>query len=167
MDCQKIKKLIPIYLDKELEPQESQVVKDHLADCQACQKELEAYEQSWAMLGEVEEIQPNPGFIGRFWTHLSLDQSWHEKLFGGIKESLGKRRLVPALVMACVIVVIGSFSMNNYFQAQRTGQMLASLSGDDLIMMENIELAENLDLIAEMDFFEDLDIIESLDILET
>ncbi|MCK5081630.1 MAG: zf-HC2 domain-containing protein [Candidatus Omnitrophica bacterium] len=167
MDCQEIKKLIPVYLDKELEPQESQQVREHLSGCPSCQKELEAFEESWAMLGELDEVRPEPGFVGRFWTRLALEQSWQERISEAVRNGLFQKRLVPALAMACIVVIVGSFALNNYFRIQNTDQMLSDLSREDLAMVENIELAENLDLIEEMDFLEDLDIIENLDILET
>ena len=167
MDCQGIKKLIPMYLDKELEPQEIQQVREHLSGCPSCQKEFEAFEKSWAMLGELDDIRTEPGFVGRFWTRLALKQSWQERILEAVRNGLFKRRLVPALVTACIVVVVGSFVLHDYFQIQSTDQTLSSLSREDLAMVENIELAENLDLIEEMDFLEDLDIIENLDILET
>ena len=67
--------------------------------------------------------------------------------------------------MACMIVIVGSITLNNYSHIRSTNQILANLSQEDLAMVENIELAENLDLIEEMEFLEDLEIIESLDIL--
>lgn len=167
MDCKKIKKLIPLFLDKELEHQEAQIVRKHLDDCRDCQSEFKAFERSWAILGELDDIQPEPGFMGRFWTRLSLERSWYERILGSVRETLHKKQLIPALVTACVIVIAGSFSLTHYFQTQKTNQILASLSEEDLLMVENIELAENLDLIEEMDFLEDLDIIENLDLLET
>jgi hypothetical protein len=167
MDCREIKRLIPIYSDGESEPKESQAVKDHLTGCLTCQKELEAFEQSWAMLGEIEDVQPNPGYVGRFWTRLVLERSWHERILEGVKDGLFKKRLVPAFVAACVMVTAGFFSMHNYLQVREADQMLASLSEDELAMVQDFELAENLDLIQEMDFLEDLEVIENLDALET
>lgn len=167
MDCQEIKKLIPIYLDKELEPKESQQVKEHLSACSACQKEFEAFAESWAMLGELDEIRPQPGFVGRFWTKLAEEQSWQERILEVVKGGLLKQRLVPVLVTACLVVIVGSFSLYHYWQIQGTNQILSSLSDEDLAMVENMELVENLDIIEEIDFLEDLDVIENLDISES
>ena len=167
MDCQEIKKLIPAYLDKELGPQESQQVREHLSGCPGCQKEREAFEESWAMLGELDEVRPEPGFVGRFWTRLALERSWQERVSEAVKNGLFNKRLVPALATACIVVIVGSFTLNNYLRIQNTNQMLASLSQEDLAMVENIELAENLEFIEEMGLLEDLDIIENLDVLET
>jgi len=167
MSCEKIKTMIPLFLDGELDVKESQQVREHLPGCAACQKELKAYEQSWAMLDHVEDIQPKPGYVSRFWTMVSKEQSSGERILQGIKESLLKRPLAPAFVTACVIVSVGLFALRNYLQIQDTGRMLASLGEDELEMVQNIELAENFDLIQEIDFFEDLEIIENLDVLET
>ncbi len=166
MNCQEVKKLMPVYLDKELEPQESQLVKDHLAGCPACQNELEIFERSWAMLDTLEDLPPDPGFVGRFWTRLSTEQSWHEKWLEGIQEKWLNKQLVPVLVTACVFVIVGSFVMNNYIHMQRTGKAATGLSEEDQVIVENVELVENLDVIEEIDFLEDLDVIEDLDILE-
>lgn len=167
MDCREIRKLISVYLDGELQPHESQAVKDHVNGCPDCRKELKAFEESWGMLAETEDIEPQPGFVGRFWTRLALEQSWHEKILREVRKSLLKRRLAPVFMTICVIVLIGGFSVHNYFQIKDTNRILAGLSEDDLAMVQNIELAENFDFIREIDFFEDLDIIENLDVLET
>ena len=119
------------------------------------------------MLGGAEEIQPEPGYVGRFWTKLSLEQSWQERLSKAIREGFTRRRLIPALATASVLIIVGSVALNNYYQLRKTDQILASLSQDDLAMVENIELAENFELIEEMDFLEDLDIIENLDVFES
>lgn len=167
MICRKIKKLIPVYLDGELGPQENRLVRDHLAGCPACREELEAFKDSWAMLGELDGIEPQPGFVGRFWTKLSLEQSWHERVLRWARENLVQKRLVPAFAAVCFIMAAGVFAGHNYLRIQDTNKILAGLNADDLEMVQNIELAENLDLIAEMDFYADLDIIENLDALET
>ena len=138
---------------------------EHLSECTVCQKEFKAFEESWAMLGELDEIRPEPGFVGRFWTGLSLEQSWQEKVSEAIRNGLFKRRLAPVLATACIVMIVGSVALRSYFQIRNTNQILAHLSQEDMIVVENIDLAENLDLIEEMDFLEDFDIIEALDIL--
>jgi hypothetical protein len=163
MNCQTIKKLLPIYSDQGLGPIQEQEVRDHLKDCPVCRKEHEALKQSWAMLGEIEEIDPEPGFVGRFWTRLAAQQPWYEKLLGALKERLFNKQLVPVLATACLLLIAGSFVLDHYSQIRRTDRVIASLSAEDLTMVENIELAENLDLIKELDLLEDLDLIASLD----
>ena len=164
MKCEDIKKFIPIYLDKELEPKESQIVKDHLAVCPGCRQECEAYERSWHLLGELEDIQPEPNYIGRFWTKLAQRQTWSEKLREAVSAGSLNKQLAPAVVMACLILLVVGISINRNIQVGATNQMLAQMNEEELIFVENIELAENLDVIEEIDFLEDLDLIESLDV---
>ena len=167
MKCHAIQKLIPLYQDGELEPQQYQSVKGHLADCLSCQKELKALEETWAMLDELEGIEPQPGFVGRFWTNLSLQETWSEKLRRRIQEGMPNKQWVPAFATACVVLIVGSFAYHNYDQFRGTDQLLAQLSEDELEMVQNIELVENFDLIEDIEFFEDLNFITNLDVLET
>jgi len=106
MDCHAIEKLIPLYLDEELDSQEYQFVKGHLAGCPICQKELQAFEKSWAMLDDLEGIEPQPDFVGRFWTRLSLEKSWVEQARERIDELLFNKRLLPALATICTVIII-------------------------------------------------------------
>jgi len=167
MDCQAIVKMIPLYMDRELQPTEMQQVREHLSGCAACQKEFEAFEASWALLGELEEVQPEPGFIGRFWTRLSFEQTWQEKLAQALKGDFFKRRLVPVLVAVCLVVVVGAVSLRHYARTRKTKQIMAGLTQDDLAVVEYIELAENFDVIQEIDFLEDMEAIEQMEIPES
>ena len=167
MNCKTIKKMIPLYLDGQLELKETQIVKKHLEECLGCREEVEAFQKSWAVLGQLETIEPEPGFIGRFWTRLSQERSWQEKLADSFREGFLRKRLVPALATACLIVIVASVTAGHYSRTRQTDQMIARLSEEDLTMVANIELAENLELIKEIDFLEDLDIIESLDALKS
>lgn len=165
MNCERIKTLIPAYMDEELQPNEMNEVREHLSVCAACQKEFEAFQESWSILGELDEIQPEPGFIGRFWTKLSFEQSWQEKVKGAMENMFSGRRLVPVLATLCVMIMAGSFAGRHYVQQQKTNQALADLNQNELTMIENIELAENLSLIAQLDFWEDFEVVEKLDAL--
>lgn len=170
MRCDQIKKLLPVYLDGALESQETQSVKDHLASCVACQKEREALERSWAMLGQWQKIDPAPGYVSRFWTRVSLEPSWRERVAGGIREAVEgvrRKRLAPVFAAACVLMIAGIFSLRNYLQMREARELLSSLSQEELEMAEDIELAENFEIIENLDVLEDLEIIENLDSLET
>jgi len=165
MNCQRIKELIPAYMDEELQPNEMKEVREHLSVCSTCQKEFETFEKSWAMLGELDEIQPEPGFIGRFWSRLALEQSWQEKIKEVMENMFSHKQLVPVLATLCIMILVGSFAGYYYAQTQKTNRTLAKLNQNELAMVENIELAENLSLIAQLDFLEDLEIIKELDVI--
>lgn len=166
MKCREIKNLIPLFLDGVLREGKILHVREHLRGCAACRKELAAFEQSWAMLKERESIQPRPGYISRFWTRVSEETSWQERVGKGLREGLWSRRLAPAFVAACLVIVIGIFAVRNYCRIQDTDQTLANLGEDEIEMVKNMELAENFDLIEDMDFWEDMEVIENIDSLE-
>jgi predicted anti-sigma-YlaC factor YlaD len=170
MDCREIIKLIPAYLDGELGLQEGRSVKDHLDGCPACRKELEAFERSWAVLSEADEISPQPGYVGRFWAKLALEQPWYGKVLQKLTVAGARRafrQFAPTLLTICVVTIVVGFAARRYLHIQTTNQMLISMSAEDFDMVRNIELVENLDPIEEIDILADLDIMEHLDLWET
>ncbi len=175
MRCDQIRKLIPIYLDGGLEDGRDRELKDHVSGCLVCRKELEAYQRSWQMLGEWKDIQPEAGYVGRFWTAVSQQRPWHEQILKALPAGVFQKRLAPVFVAICILLVTGIFSLRNYWQMVETGELLANLSAEELEIafdhpaagvVEDIELAENLDIIQDMDFLEDMEVIENADSLE-
>lgn len=168
MKCLEIKKLIPEYVEKDLQPKQNQIVAQHLMDCGVCQHEVETFRKAWAVLTQLPTLEPNPNYISRFWTELSLcNQPWHEKVLEAISGYLPQRRFAPALATACLVLIMGLFAVKNYLYVQESEQILANLSKDDLEMVEFMDLAENYDIIGDIDFFQDLEVIENLDTLES
>jgi len=166
MKCQEIKKIISSYLEEDLQPKQFHMVTEHLNGCSGCQRELEIFQKSWALLSHVENIEPKADYISRFWTEVSLRKPWTEKILEAVKEYAPQKRLIPALATACLILVMGFFAVKNYLYINDE-KALASLSQDDLEMVQSMELAENYDIIEDIEFFEDLEIIENLDSLES
>lgn len=166
MKCQEIKKIIPSYLEEDLQPKQFQMVTEHLNGCSGCQRQLEIFQKSWALLGRLENIEPKADYISRFWTEVSSRKSWYEKALETVKEYVPQKRLIPAFATACLILVMGFFAVKNYFYINDE-KALASLSQDDLEMVQSMELAENYDMIKDIELFEDLDVIENLDSLES
>ncbi len=166
MDCQRIQRLIPEYTNGELQPSEIDEVKNHLSVCAACQKELALYTKSWQMLGDWKTIEPEAGYVSRFWTKVALEQSWYERLLQDLRNSVSGRRLAPVLVTACMLLIVGFFSLHVYQKQQMDTEFLASVNEEEIEIVQNIELAENYDIIQELDSLEDMDVIENMDILE-
>ena len=162
MDCSEIKKLIPIYLDGELEADEHQRVQSHLDTCAECNKEAHAIQSAWEMAGELEDIQPDPTFKTRFWARVAEQTSWHEKFWNDIRTLFFNRRLVPALAAAGLILCVSLVATYKYIQTSQPNGFMAEFSDADLDMVDNIDLAENFDLIRDIDLISDLEIIENL-----
>jgi len=163
MDCSEIIKLIPLYLDGELEADEHLHVQSHLDACTECRREARAIQATWEMIDELDDIQPDPNFQTRFWSRVANQTSWQEKFLNDIKDLIFDRRLVPALAAAGLILCVSSVATYKYIQTSSSDGFMAEFSDADLDMMDNIDLAENFDLIRNIDLISDLEIIEELD----
>ncbi len=166
MDCRKIKKIIPIYLDHELGADDHRLVAEHLRTCPDCLAEARAVEKSWEMLGELDEIKPDPQYIARFWRALDAQMPWYEKILRDVQTVFFQRRWVPVLAGAAVIVLVSGLVTFQFLQRPKTVLVLAELNEAELEMVANFDLAENYEIIQDIDFFSDLEVIENLDEFE-
>lgn len=62
MKHEKIKELLPLYIDNGLTEHEEKLVKDHLQNCKKCQKELKHYQKNYIFLSSQKEIKVPTGF---------------------------------------------------------------------------------------------------------
>lgn len=162
--CTYIKELLPLFLDNALQNVENKRVKEHLSSCVSCEKEVVLYQQSWKILEMAENIEPQAGYMSRFWTEVSGRKTRSETIYEFVKNLVWQKKLVPVFATVCVLLIVGMFSIRNYYHLSDSQTMLASLSSSDLEMVEYVELAENLEIIENIDFYEDMDLLESIDL---
>ena len=162
MDCQEIKKQIPIYLDQELETAKHREVETHLLGCPDCRREARAIEQSWDLLGKIEALEPDPNYIARFWRSVDAQMPWHAKIFKNVQSIFLQRRWVPALAGTVIVVLVSTLATVQYLQKPLAPAELAELDESELAMIADIDLAEHYEIIRELDFFSDFEIIENL-----
>ena len=162
MDCQKIKKLIPIYLDKELEAARHRQVETHLLGCPDCRREARAIEQSWDLLGEIKALEPDPNYIARFWHSVDAQMPWYAKIFKNVQAIFLQRRWLPALAGAVIVVAVSTLATVQYLQKPLATAVLAEIDEAELAMIADMDLAEHYEIISELDFFSDFEIIENL-----
>jgi len=62
MKCSKVQKKLSAYQDGELEPTEQEQVKSHLLSCWDCREQFAELERVWKIVGQFEEIHPDPWF---------------------------------------------------------------------------------------------------------
>jgi predicted anti-sigma-YlaC factor YlaD len=167
MDCHKIKNLIPLYLDHELSAADYQQVETHLQNCTDCMSEARAIQQSWDLLGQIKAVEPDPNFMSRFWRSVDAQMPWYSKLYENVQAVFFKRRWVPALAGAVIVLLISTIATVQYLQKPQTVAVLAELDETEMEMIANIYLAEHYEVIHELDFFSDFEIIENLTGLET
>ena len=167
MQCREIKQLIPEYIQGGLDGNIRNQVESHLSTCRDCREEIRLMEKTWQMLGEVESIEPAPGYIARFWTGVENRKPWYQMILQKTKEIVFQRPWVPALATAGVILMIAGITFLDLGRhPESETNLIAAFEDVDPDMVEHIDIIENLDLIQDIDFFTDLEIIENLDDLE-
>jgi anti-sigma factor RsiW len=63
MDCNKVKKRLKAYLDRELPDKETQALQVHIQNCKQCAQEAEVLSRAWDMLLEFPEPETVPDLI--------------------------------------------------------------------------------------------------------
>ncbi len=166
MNCQETKKLIPVYLDDELEASDRQRVAEHLRACADCQAEARAIEKSWELLGAIKAIEPDPNYRIRFWRSVDTRSPLHARILQRVRAAFLQRRWVPAIAAAAIVLLVSVITIVQYLQKPHVPAVLAALNDTELEMVANIELAEDYEIIEDMDFFSDFEIIENMNGLE-
>lgn len=166
MNCQETKKLIPVYLDDELEAADRQRVAEHLRACADCQAEVQAIEKSWELLGAIKAIEPDPNYRVRFWRSVDTRSPLHARILQHVQTVFLQRRWVPAMAAAAIVLLVSVITIVQYLQKPQVPAVLAALNDTELEMVANIELAEDYEIIEDMDFFSDFEIIENMNGLE-
>ncbi len=102
MSCRYVQKKLSAYQDRELRPQEQEEISRHLLSCRVCREQYAELERVWKIVGQLEEIHPDPWFYGQ--------------VLRKIKEP-SERRLLPSLqrvfrfslapVVVSIILIIG------------------------------------------------------------
>lgn len=162
MNCRHIIERIPEWIDQTLSAEDATMVGQHLADCHACRAEFRAYSKTWNALKTWPDIEPDAGYVARFWTRLSLRKPWYQRLLEAIISLWAKQRLVPTMVMTFFLIFLMSVTLYRTYFVVKTEKLMSSLTIDDIEFVENIELVENFDVIENMDFLDDLNVIENL-----
>ena len=169
MDCGNIKKIIPDFLEGALGREGTEDVRAHLSKCPECQRAVAAYEKTWDMLGLCEEVEPDPGYVSRFWSRVSQKTPWYKRIIEAIRPKFSQmldKRLIPITATVCIVGIVGLFTLKTTVHTQRTETLLTNLSVEEIEFIENIELVENLELIQDIEFYEDLEVIENWDSFE-
>ena len=167
MTCQETKKLIPVYLDNELEAVDRQRVEDHLQTCADCRAEMRAIEKSWELLGTIETIKPDSNYRVRFWQSVDARQPWPAIILQRIQSLFWQQRWIPVAAAAAMVMLVGIITAHKYLQKPQLPAVLAALDETELEMVDNIDLIEDFEIIEDMDFFSDLEIIEQINGRET
>ena len=167
MNCPEVQNLLPIFLDDELPEDQKQDIQVHLTGCNACRLELQEYKRSWQMLETWKDVEPESGYIGRFWAELSGRTPWNIKLRQWFRQRIFTPQLIAATVVAAVFVVVGFLSVQNYVQIQETEILLTKLPAEEAEVVDNLEFVSEYDVIEELEILEDMEVLEMLEGMES
>ena len=102
MKCRSVQKKLSVYQDRELEPREQEQVRNHLLSCRACREQFAELERVWNIVGQFEEIHPDP------WFYSQLVRKIKEPREQGLLPNFQRVfRLMPSPVIASILLVIG------------------------------------------------------------
>jgi len=158
MDCDYIKKMIPIFLDGELHPEERDQVQEHILYCADCKTEFDEYIKTWNVLNDVEDIEPEPAYMSRFWTEFAARTPWYQKIALSFQGYFFKRKTLAGIASLCAVVIVSFLVFLNYFHITQTERILANTSQEEIELLENFEIVQDMDIIENL---EDLDLMET------
>ena len=102
MKCHSVQKTFSAYQDGEIKGREGEEIRAHVLSCKPCREEYGGLGRLWQIMGDLEEVHPDPWFYGQ--------------VVAKIRES-GKERLLPVLekvfqllrgpAIASVLVTVG------------------------------------------------------------
>ena len=110
MNCQKIKKIINLYIDKALDQETSCQVKEHLKSCQACREEYSKLKQVVFALNSILPQTTPKTFTQNIMAKISQEEvqiqsSWMDR----IKKQISIPRLSFRLVGAAAVTAVVMF----------------------------------------------------------
>ncbi|MGE5554125.1 MAG: anti-sigma factor family protein [Betaproteobacteria bacterium] len=74
MNCERVRNLISAYLDRELSPEESRLVRAHLVNCAACHAELKEEAAVKEALGALASLEVPEDFVPSLMARLSCER---------------------------------------------------------------------------------------------
>jgi hypothetical protein len=152
MNCKKAKETLSALMDGELDAREEKALGEHIASCGACRALLREYEASWDALGKWEGVEPEPGYVSRFWTKATSGLSWLERISQGIRVTLAHRKVAYATIVTICLIAAFHVSFNKYVNELKTRALLVNMS------QEEWEMMENYDIISELGALEDIEV---------
>ena len=144
MKHEKIKKLLPLYIDDGLTENEEKILENHLENCKECQKKLKEYKQNHNLLSSVEKEKApenlsklilnkiNKEKTDEYKENIQNNNNHTNKILSKIKNLFTRTVKVPAglIALASVILIVSiaglpgflldnQNSSNNNFQAEK------------------------------------------------
>jgi predicted anti-sigma-YlaC factor YlaD len=163
MECQDIKDLLLSYMEGDLNTAQNQAVCQHLKHCLFCRQELLIYEKSWSLLDKWTDLDPEPGYVSRFWNRLEEQKPWYVQCKEWFKGAVMDQHWIPVGVTVCIVLMVGILTYRSTFSANSTPSLLANLSVEDMELLLDYDLVEDYEIVQDLGFLEDWDVIETME----
>jgi len=163
MDCQTTKERIAEFLSGALTAVEVEDFLGHVGKCPECKGELQVFEASWKALGTWRDLEPDPGYVPRFWAKLAVQTPWYQSLWAGVKPFFLSYRITPVLVTLATVLILTQVTVSNV-RVRETEQLLTSLSKEEIEFMESLDIVEQMDTLDDMELLKDLESMTGVNI---
>ncbi len=111
MECEKVRDRFSSLLENELDPLEEKTVREHLASCPDCEKDLQQFEKTIRWLHSVEDVKVPDGFLSGI--HKKMGERKRKAPFFSVSLKL------PAQALAMVTVVFLALYLTKIMPVER------------------------------------------------
>lgn len=160
MTSRKIIAMLPFYMDGELSAPDRVRVESALKKDPNLRQRYAELEKVRDMLDDDPDLEPEPGYVSRFWTAASQRKSFGDKILEMKIPGL-PFRWAPASAFILTVVLIGFAVLTRPEGGKmvRTDPLEAQLEEDDTMQAMDYEIVEDWEFYQNLEFYQDIDLI--------
>lgn len=137
MDCKRVRQILPLYAGCDIDDQQAEILREHIASCARCAKLLESYRANIALLATLGKEEAPAGTFENFYADL------REKIVccGALALQRRKRILVSALraVTVAAVILIALFIWLTAEQQQERPEQTLPSAQPDVVRVETVQ----------------------------
>ena len=152
--CDRVRKILPAYLDGEVDRQEAEAVRQHLEQCESCRAQAHLLDDTWETLDEAKpaaRVRIPEDFTEKVMARLEADRLRVEA-----ERRLRRRRRVGQAVMAAVGMAAG-IVLGLSLYAWRT------VAAAPPVTPVEKEISRNVTFIEDSAYIDEVSVIEEMD----
>jgi hypothetical protein len=137
MECDKARDQFSSLSEGELNPREEKIVREHLASCSDCRKELGRFEKTMHWLHSVEEVEVPDGFLSGIYEKMkerkSLSTHGERARWRGFIFPLSMKLPIQAVAMVAIVflvIYLTKWTPFGTFHLKQVGRKTASLPAE-------------------------------------
>ena len=110
MECKEVRDRFSSLLEDELDPAEEKIVRDHLASCSECQKDLQQFTKTIRWLHSLEQVEVPDGFLSEIYKEIeerkSKGQLVEENRWQWFRHAFLLKLPVQAVAMVTIVFLV-------------------------------------------------------------